>query len=201
MSVLGDEDDVAGLAGRRLNARRRRSRRRRSPRTRAARRRRRCRRRQEPELRPTPIRELVRELGFDGGGDVVPAASAWSAWSSCRRGAPKTVSRPSPTYLSTCPPWTRMIGTTRSKRRLSVATTSGAESRSARPVNPRTSTNIIVTSTSSPSSAVPSRRMCSATSRSTYRLQRRRLEVRVERLALTRMRYVRRPRALTAWSR
>ena len=49
----------------------------------------------------------------------------------------------------------------------SVATTSGAEERSAKPVKSRMSMNITVTSTSSPASEVPSRRMCSATSRST----------------------------------
>ena len=59
-------------------------------------------------------------------------------------------------------------GTTRSNSRLIAATTSSAGVFSANGVKSRMSRNMTVTSTSSPARFVPSSRMCSATSGSTY---------------------------------
>ncbi len=68
-------------------------------------------------------------LAVDRPADLQAARTARSAWSANGSGAPNTASRPSPSNLSTCPPWRAMIGTTTSNRPFSAATTSAGVAR------------------------------------------------------------------------
>ena len=119
-----------------------------------------------PESMPMPISRSPWNVSAAAPAIAAAASSARSAWSGWWAGAPNTASSPSPTNLSTWPSRSAMIGTTSSNRQLSVSTTSPGSNCSAKAVKSLMSTNIIVTSTSRARRPGPSRRMCSAISRS-----------------------------------
>ena len=78
-----------------------------------------------PVLTPTPIRSSPASPRSLTAAPISQAArTARSAWSGNGSGAPNTASSPSPSNLSTWPPWPAMIGTITSNSRLSAATTS-----------------------------------------------------------------------------
>ena len=107
-----------------------------------------------PVLTPTPTRSSpASPRSFTRRQISIAARVARVAWSGYGSGAPKTASRPSPSNLSTWPPWRATIGTTTSNRPLSAATTSFASAPAAKLVKSLTSQNRIETSSSMPSSS------------------------------------------------
>jgi predicted PurR-regulated permease PerM len=57
-----------------------------------------------PEFNPTPTDSAIPNSSRTASEISTAALNARSAWSTLRRGAPKTAKSPSPAYLSTCPP-------------------------------------------------------------------------------------------------
>ena len=68
-----------------------------------------------PELIPIPMRQRSPKWDSTEASMSSAAASARSAWSGQRSGAPKTPSSPSPSSLFACPPCAVRIGTTTPK--------------------------------------------------------------------------------------